>query len=379
MLEVNWRRGSGPPLLALLMLLALAAAPASAAAIPTAVTVAGVDACGLAVVDAAPPGRAWYRRSSKPDARGWLRGYTLDAGSAGGRTTLRVSLSNESFVAPPARGLLLYGTDDGKRSEVRVVRLADGCDARVLVSGDVVRSGSIDPTGTTLYLHTVDRTTRADLGISRRSLRGGGAPVRVLPGLVESDGGWFGPTFVTILSWSLSDQTLAVQTCGQVMCRTRLYDPATGTVSLDESVGRGELIALTDREQIMYAGCHGLPCAILAIGADGSTRTVVESAVTAAVVGRGASRQLWYETPDAQGTIHLRRQSLATRHDDEVAGAGSLRLLWPSRWADAAVEAPAGSALLSQDGTWSHMHDIQTATVDGSHTLRLQPLEEVSR
>lgn len=378
MVEVNWRRGSGPPLVAFVTLMALATAPASAVDVRPRALAAAAGPCDSATIGAAPAGRSWYRRTSKPDADGWLHGYTLSAGPSGDRISLRVALGNESFVAGPSRGVLLYGTDDGSRSEVRVVRLADGCDERILVSTDVVRGGTIHPNGTTLYLHTVDRATRTDLGIWRRAVRGAGPLVRVLPGLADAEDGRFGRTFATLLRWSESGRTLAVQTCGEVLCRTRLYDMTTGSATLDASPGQGELLGLTDRERIGYGGCHGLPCPIVAIATDGTRRTLVASADVAVLVGRGRSRQLWYEAADDHGRIHLHHRSLATGRDRELDTGHPVRLVWPARWADADIDGADDLALLSADGTWSRVRDIQAATFAGPDTLRLQSLEEVS-
>ncbi len=372
MTEVRWWRGSEPLLVAIASILALlvGAAPAQAAETAGSSGPAAVCAAG----SSGQPG-TWYRRLADADPRGWLRGHTLLAGRPDGTRTARVRLPAESFVAPPVRGLVVYGSDDGARSEVRILRVADGCDTRLLRSEDVVRRATLDPTGSIVYLHRVERHTRADRGIWRRAIDGSDGAAQVMPGLADPADGPFGRTYLTLFTWSGTGRTLAVQSCGADACRTRLLDTASGMVRLDASPGQGELIGVTDTARVGYRGdCHGLPCDIEAIGTDGSRRTLVRSAGVAAF----ADGRLWYERQNGGRSVQLRYVDPAGRHDHGV-DVDSRRIALPARWADAAVELPDGWLALTPDGRWTAPAELALARLKTDRTLRRATIQEVTR
>lgn len=365
MWEVRWRRGFGPPLVAAAAAL-IASGVAHAAGERISSVVPGATGPSSCVTPAvATPGRlgAWYRRTPRPDAGGRLIGYTLSGGTLAGAMPLRVSLPPESFVAGPFGELVIYGRDDGRASEIRVVRLSDGCDERVATSVDVARGATISPRGETLFVHLVDRRTRTDMGVWRRALHGTGQAQRVLAGLADPADGRFGRTFGTFFTWSDTGRTLAVQSCGAIECRTRLLDPSSGRWTLDASPDQGELIGLTDTERYGYAACHGLPCPVLGIRPSDERRTIVASAgVAALVVERGVPR-IAYEAPAGSGVaIHARTTTGGT--DRVIADRGSgIRLVLPARWADAGVTHIAGRVLATPDGTWSSPEVLRRASL----------------
>ncbi len=370
MSEVRWQRGVAPPLMVMGLVVGMFWAPAAAVAATAAAPTIAPAAC--ATGDYGRPG-GWYRRVSHADGRGWLRGYTLLAGRPDGTRTARIRLPAESFAAVPVKGLLVYGSDDGAASEVRVVRLADGCDARLVRSRDVIRRATLDPSGSMVYVHRVDRRTRADLGIWRYAIAGAMDPVRVMPHLPDPAAGPFGRTFLTLFTWSGSGRTLAVQSCGEVECRTRLLDTRTGAWTLDDRHGQGELVALSDTERYGYAACHVLPCRIEAIGTGGSRRTLAASAGIAAF----ASGRLWYERSTGGGPVTLRSLDPASRPSERVHRATG-RIAWPARWADAAVELPGEWLALTEDGTWTDPAQVTLARFGTGDTFRLRVLEEVT-
>jgi hypothetical protein len=69
---------------------------------------------------------------------------------------------------------------------------------------------------------------------------------------------------------------------------------------------------------------------------------------------------------------------VVTGRDRHVA-VGRLRLAWPGRWADAAIEAPPGAALLTRSGTWSRPADVYAAGATTSVDLRLQHIQEIAK
>ena len=123
----------------------------------------------------------------------------------------------------------------------------------------MIRSGILDQALGAVYEHRVDRRTREDLGVWRRSTRGGTA-VPVLPGLAPDTR--HGPTFATDLRWA-SDGRLAVASCGELACRTRVVDPATGTVVA--TAGTGPVVGVLDSRVIAFDVCPGFPCGLLAV------------------------------------------------------------------------------------------------------------------
>lgn len=353
MSEVRWQRRSGSLLVALGIAMAASAAPAmvGAQSPPT----EGRGPCGT---PRGPALGSWYRRTAQIDERGWLRGYRLDAGRPDGSRTVRVQQSPESFASTPVAGTLLHGSDDGARSVVRTTRLAGGCDRVLFSTRHVVRRGTLAPSGDAAYLHLVDRRTRADLGIWRYRLSRTEKLVRVMPGLADPSDGPFGRTWATRLTWSASGRTLAVQSCGQEGCRTRLLTVSTGRWVLDDRPGQGGLIGLDESTRYGYAACHGLPCPIVAIGVDGRQRQLTPPAGTAAFLGH----EIWYEAPTRAGAVELRVADTSGRHDHAVTH-GRGRLAWPAASGDAGVELPPGTLAFTNDGTWTDLKDVRLRRV----------------
>lgn len=365
MWEVRWRRGFGPPLIAAAAAL-FAHGVANAAGGPVAGVIPGPGSVGTCVATPDGLGRshgaAWYRRTELADAAGHVRAYSLSGGTLAHGTALRVSLPAESFVAGPFGDRVVYGRDDGRASEIRVVRLADGCDERVATSANVARGATVSPSGGNLFVHLVDRRSRADLGVWRRSLHGRGEAQQMLPGLVDPGDGPFGRTFGTFFTWSDTGRTLAVQSCGAVACRTRLLDPETGRWTMDASPDQGELIGLTDTERYAYAACHGLPCPVVAIEPDGRRRAVVASAGVATVAVDGGVARIAYEAPAPDGGVSIHVRSAAGGRDRVMADQRSgLHLAWPARWAGTAVTVVPGRVLATPDGRWSSLDVLRRA------------------
>lgn len=236
-------------------------------------------------------------------ATGELVGSRLELTTAAGRTAV-VELPVESSVAEPIGDLLVYTeAPAGEPSSIYALDLASGCEARLATDDQVVRSAVIDPAGSALYVHSVSRVGRDDLGVSRIDLLTG-RPQRVLPPLSESD--VIGPTFGTGLHWSSGGDALAVQSCGFSSCRTRVLDVASGDVATYDAMGQGQFIGLTAHHLITYADCPGLPCDVLtARRPAGEVATLATGALTAALVR------------DANGRDVLRIESAAGTEEVE--------------------------------------------------------------
>jgi hypothetical protein len=206
----------------------------------------------------APSGaRAWFRLDGLVVEAGTFTGQRLTVGQlgAGGRT---LDLPPESFATGPWSGRVLVGADDGARSRLSLVDVGAGCATLLADEADVVRAALVMPDGSAVVEHRVDRATRADLGVWRVGLDGSRTR-RLVAGLATD--ARYGPTFSTELRWA-PDGRLAISTCGETRCRTRLVDMASGRSS---AVGpTGPLIGITsDGAVVAHEPCGGFPCGIV--------------------------------------------------------------------------------------------------------------------
>src|SRR6185369_2740957 len=207
-------------------------------------------------------------------------GQRLTLGVVGGRARLLV-LPAESFASGPVKGIVLVGDDDGARSRLRAVDPAGGCASTIAAEASVIRSAVLDTDVGATFEHRVDRATRADLGVWRRATRGG-TPVRLLPGLGPDVR--HGRTFSTDLRWA-SDGRLAVASCGEIACRTRIVDTATGGVV--STSGTGPVLGVAESRVIAYDVCPGFPCGVSAVDpVTGASEPIVAGAGPASVGGR---------------------------------------------------------------------------------------------
>lgn len=250
----------------------------------------GAPGCGSPALGST----AWYQLTERSDSRGALSGYDLRFGSLERNARIHsLAVPPESHAAGPFGGVVLFGTDDGSHSEVRLAMAATGCSATVAQSDDVIRRSTIDRAGTSLYFHLVERATREDLGIWRQTPGGRTPAARVLPGLpnaglsVDS----LGPLFSTEFAWGPNGTSLAVQSCGATHCKTRVLDTISGQVRTYAASDQGEMLGLTDESLVSYRACLGLPCPIAATDrSTGRMRDVVaavEGAILADPAGGG--------------------------------------------------------------------------------------------
>lgn len=242
---------------------------------------------------AMPPGPAtWYRLDPVLDRTGTLAGRTLVVGTEGtaGRS---LELAPESFASGPVNGTVLTGEDDGAASHLSLLDVVRSCRTDLADEVDVIRSAVLAPDGRTIYEHRVDRATRADLGIWRRSLPG--RTERVLAGLAPDRR--LGPTFVTTLVLA-PDGQLTVSSCAPAGCRVRVLDPATSRVTLVRDIGAG--LGTVSGSLVARAACAGLPCPIVAVDLGSGRRTTLVDAAFGAAIGGRTGDRLVAETAGGQ-------------------------------------------------------------------------------
>src|SRR6185369_11718357 len=82
-----------------------------------------------------------------------------------------------------------------------------------------------------------------------------------------ADDGRFGRTWSTEFTWSLTGDRLAIQSCGEVACRTRIVRPdptaATTNETMLDAPDLGLLVGVDGDDVVTYAACRGLPCPIV--------------------------------------------------------------------------------------------------------------------
>lgn len=356
-MESRWLRWIGPGVIALGAVGAIASTAIGAGQRPWTPRACGNDASALAAaVGSAEPVdvgdlrlEPWFRMDARLDRAGALQGQRLALGADGDRSSWTMDLPAESFAAGPFGRTVLVGIDDGSASRLELADVAGECSWAVAQETDVIRRATIDPTGTTIYEMRVDRATRADLGIWSRPLDGSSPAVRVLEPIAADDR--FGRTFSTEFSWELSGSKLAVQSCGEAACRTRVFDPDSGKVRTVAEPDLGVLVGFEGDVLVTYAACPGFPCPL--VGTDlttGDRSVLADAGAVAVLVATVDGPRVVHEQIDESG-ITLRTVALDGTPAGSVGtvpdGVG-LHALDGS--AAAATRVPPGWVLLSPDG-----------------------------
>jgi hypothetical protein len=306
--------------------------------------------------------RTWYRVEPVLDRAGTLAGQHLTVGGPGRRTS-QVDLPPESFATGPVHGLLLVGDDDASRSRLRLIDLVEGCVRSEAVDAAVIRTAVIDPGMTAVWEHRVDRETREDLGVWRRTPDDAVA-VQVLPGLTPDL--VHGPTFTTELRPS-PDGHLVVASCGAVTCRTRILDPGIGRVEAVD--GTGPAIGLVDGRLIAYGACGAAGCPVIAIDPATGRRTTLADDAGPAELGGTDHGTLVYQAGDGAlislGVRTLRRVVVRQATDVAPVRGGSA--------ATAGADLAPGALLLARGGWLSG--DPGAASIDPTDNT-IEPFEE---
>ena len=342
MAEARWFRRAGPGVVAIGAVLLVASTTTGAHAPRWQPAMcAGPARTGLGPIG------AWYRLDPTL-VDGMRTGQRLSIGVAGGASVRALDLDAESFAAGPFAGTVLLGIDDGTSSRLSLIDVAAGCAWRIDRSDDVVRRATITPDGGALVEFRVDRRSRADLGVWRRPLAHPGPEVRLLPPIAPD--ARFGPTWLTELTWSDDGSLLAVQSCGEVACRVRWVDVATGATGIVADPSLGDMVGLTRRVLVAHGACRGLPCPIRSVDlGTGATTTLVPSAGQATVVRDDGTARVVYELDadgGAVGSIGVDGSDPRRLAIDRVRP----RLIAGPVWAGGSAELPHGWVAFGPDG-----------------------------
>jgi hypothetical protein len=357
MAETRWLRLLGRGIVALVAVLGVASTTVGAATrpwTPGACLTGPTDLVGAAreVTPRVPTelmATAWFRLDPVAGDDGSLAGQHLVLGRFGDPATRSLDLPAESFAAGPFGGIVLVGSDDGATSRLEAVDVASGCAWLLGTDRDVIRRATMDPSGTAVYEMRVARDTRADLGIWRRRIDTAGPTERFLAPI--SPDARFGRTFSTEFMWDTAGQRLAIQSCGEIACRTRLVTPDGGQTRTIDDPDLGLLVGVDGDQVVTYAACTGLPCQI--VSSDATTReerVLADAAGFATLIHGSAGTMLVHERgPDpAAGITTVPLGGGPSVRLAAIPNGG--RLVAPSFGAGSAARLPADWILLTADG-----------------------------
>ena len=360
MVESRWLRWIGPGVVALGAVGLIASTTLSASARPwtpracpgpsSGRTAAARDADPRSLADPADLAAApWYRLDPVLDGDGALGAQRLAVGPDGDRAVRFIGLPAESFAAGPFGRVILVGSDDGTRSQLTTIDVANGCSWAIGDERSVIRRATIDRAGTAVYEMRVDRVSRADLGIWLRPMDGRSPTRRVLAPI--SFDGRFGRTYSTEFMWDVAGDRLAVQSCGAAACRTRIISPGGGSPVTIDAPDLGLLVGLDGDRLVTYGACRGLPCPVISTNIrSGERRVLTTAAGPAVVVGTQAGARLVLET----GTPYGRGLGSVSLDGGAPSDLGpipdGLDLLSAPVRAGGGTRLPSGWVLLAPDG-----------------------------
>lgn len=239
---------------------------------------------------------SWWKLGEHLDGNGALAGRQLVVGR-GGATTLLLDLPVESVASGPMGGVVVVASDDEQQSEIRLVSVVGACSWPVDRTDDVIRGAILDPGDGSVIAHLVSRATRADLG----TWRFGGPGALTKPALIAAAldaNALDGPAWVTDLRLDPAGQLLAIQSCTDTGCLTRVFDlrhpgakPALlqgGRAGAHGPLAQGPMLGFAAGRLVTWAACSGFPCAVQSwdLGTGGSAN-LIDSASAAAITPDG--------------------------------------------------------------------------------------------
>ncbi|HUQ43921.1 MAG TPA: hypothetical protein VM451_05855 [Candidatus Limnocylindria bacterium] len=287
----RWSIWLGPPIAVAIVAVALIRLQAGAEAGGKATPVAA-GACAESPLTRDADGKvsrggakgAWWRLTERLDGKGFMIGRALVLGQ-GGAVRVALQLRSETLASGPVGGVVALTTDDGSISEIRLVSIAKACSWTVHQAMDLVRGAFVDPSDGSVVAHLLDRSTREDLGTWRVAATGGD-PTLVLAPLPPAA---LGRVFSTDYRLDAAGRRLAVQSCSDLACITRivdLADPSRAVITIDGQ--QGQIVGFAGGRLVTWAQCVGLPCGVLAWDFAARTSTeIVDRAESAAVTEDG--------------------------------------------------------------------------------------------
>jgi hypothetical protein len=242
-----------------------------------------------AKAQARQPG-TWWKTSDVLDASGALARRLLFVGK-GQAASGRIDLGVESAVSGPVDGLVVLASDDGSHSQVRLVSVAGRCEVVIDDRADVVRTAILDSRGS-VFVHVVARDTRDDLGTFRISPTADGhwQSEVVAPPLAGALANEVGLVYGTGLKLDRDSRHLAVQSCTDLACLTRIFDLGNAAVPpvILRGLDHGPMLGFAGSDLVTWGACVGYPCPVFAWNtATGVHRQLSEDATSVAITANG--------------------------------------------------------------------------------------------
>lgn len=239
-----------------------------AAAVPGSVPLAALPPCSAGGADPAtsgPPAGPSAHVAPQLDEHGSLVGWLLETADLSGAST-HIHLPPESSVSPDVAGRVVVTVDDGAQSVVAVVSAPDRCATVVARVAHVARSAVMRAGDSVVWYHAVDRATRRDLGIwTAASLND--VPLQVVDALGADDPAvrHVGRVFMTRLLLDPTGERLAIQSCGDRSCRSRIVDVASGQETRVDADDQGPLVSFDRNRALFRASCPEGTCPLRTI------------------------------------------------------------------------------------------------------------------
>jgi hypothetical protein len=275
---------------------------------------------GTAPRTAAPmPGASW-KTIDVVDGTGALVARQLFVGE---HATPRASakLAVESAVSGPVDGLVVVTEDDGARSSVLLVDVAARCWQTIDRRAEVIRSAIVDPHDGSVFAHVVARAGRADLGTVRIAPAGGGWTSTLVAAPLSGElAAQVGQVFGTGLAVDRPGSHVAVQSCTDLACVTRIFDLAhpAAAPTVVRGPDQGPMLGFAGTDLVTWAACVGTPCGLLAWDIMTShARQLAPGAVAASLTRDG--RRLVAELASEAGT-ELAEIDVATARSSRLRG-----------------------------------------------------------
>jgi hypothetical protein len=171
-----------------------------------------------------------------------------------------------------------------------------------------------------------------------------------------------------------------VQSCGEVSCRTRLFDPSVGTSELVDDPALGSMVGVAGGRVIAFGACRGFPCPLLATdAATGARQLLAEASGPAVVVPDGRDARIVHEIDDGHGSRLRAVRPDGSGATDLGAVPDGLGLGTLGTGSGSGLRLPPGWVLLAPDGR------LPLTAADPRPTLRhvpdgrSVPLDEVPR
>jgi hypothetical protein len=179
----------------------------------------------------------------------------------------------QPVVDGPTAGEVLFVSDDGSRSEIRLVDV-HGARARVIgATQDVVFTARLTPDGASAYIVLLDRSTGEDRGVFRVDAHGDGSLQRVMdpPAPAQAQGGGIRlaavAAFIRKLRVSADGSELARWACGEPFgCAFDVQQLSDATTAHYSNAGPpSDLVAVGDGYLLGSSECSEHDCVTHAI------------------------------------------------------------------------------------------------------------------